>query len=149
GHLTGRPDSGITPKFSIKDERGDIYIIKLDPAKFAELPSSVEEISTKIFHAIGYHVPEDFIVTFDQSRLDVAPGAKITMNGGRKRPIEMEDVQLWLKNEPRTATGAIRAIASRFVPGKPVGQYLYRDTRPDDPNDIYPHERRRELPGLR
>ena len=59
-------------------------------------------ISTKIFHAIGYHVPEDFIVTFDLSRLDVAPGAKIQTESGAKRPIEMADVEQWLKNTPRT-----------------------------------------------
>src|SRR4029434_10862105 len=38
-HVTGRPDAGITPKFTIKDARGDTYLIKLDPAKFPELPS--------------------------------------------------------------------------------------------------------------
>ena len=55
--VTGRPDSGITPKFTIRDARGDTYLIKLDPASNPELPSSVELISTKLFHAIGYHVP--------------------------------------------------------------------------------------------
>ena len=148
-HVTGRPDSGITPKFTIRDERGDTYLIKLDPAKFPELPSSVELISTKIFHAIGYHVPQDFIVTFDVSRLDVAPGAKIRTESGSKRLIQMADVEQWLKNAPRTASGSIRALASLWVPGKVVGQYRYTGTRPDDPNDIYPHERRRELRGLR
>jgi len=148
-HVTGRPDSGITPKFTIKDARGDTYMIKLDPGKFPELPSSVEVISTKIFHAIGYHVPEDFIVTFDLSRLDVAAGAKITTLSGSKRLISMEDVAHWLENTPRTKNGSIRALASRYVPGKVVGQYRYTGTRPDDPNDIYPHERRRELRGLR
>jgi hypothetical protein len=148
-HVSGRPDSGITPKFTIRDARGDTYLIKLDPAKFPELPSSVEVISTKIFHAIGYNVPEDFIVTFDASRLDVAPGAKIRTDTGEKRPIEMADVEQWLKGAPRTKTGAIRALASRYVPGKVVGQYRYTGTRSDDPNDIYPHERRRELRGMR
>jgi hypothetical protein len=148
-HVTGRPDSGITPKFTIRDARGDTYLLKLDPAKFPELPSSVEVISTKIFHAIGYHVPEDFIVTFDVSRLDVAPGAKIHTDTGARRLIEKADVEQWLKNTPRTADGTIRALASRYVPGKVVGQYRYTGTRPDDPNDIYPHERRRELRGLR
>jgi len=106
-HVTGRPDSGITPKFTIKDARGDTYLIKLDPAAFPELPSSVELISTKIFHAIGYHVPEDFIVSFDESRLDVASGAKIRTDSGAKRAIDMKDVRRWLANTPRTADGRI------------------------------------------
>src|SRR6185436_4014098 len=147
--VTGRPDSGITPKFTIRDARGDTYLIKLDPAAFPELPSSVEVISTKIFHAIGYHVPGDFIVSFDVSRLEVAPGAKIRTNSGDKRPIKMADVEEWLKNTPKNADGTIRALASRYVPGKVVGQFRYTGTRPDDPNDIYPHERRRELRGMR
>ena len=147
--ITGRPDSGITPKFTIKDWRGDTYLIKLDPASNPELPSSVEVISTKIFHALGYYVPEDFIVTFDESRLEVAPGAKIRTETGEKRPIRQADIARWLERTPRTADGRIRALASRYVPGKVVGQFRFTGTRSDDPNDIYPHERRRELRGMR
>ena len=147
--VTGRPDAGITPKFTIKDARGDLYLIKLDPADFPELPSSVELISTKIFHAIGYHVPEDFIVTFDPSRLDVAPGARLRTATGDRRQIKPEDVTAWLKHMPRRPDGTIRALASRYVPGTVVGQFRYTGARPDDPNDLYPHERRRELRGLR
>ena len=147
--ITGRPDGGITPKFTIRDSRGDIYLIKLDPADFPELPSSVEMISTKIFHAIGYHVPEDFLVSFNVDQLTVAPGAKIRTASGDRKAIRMEDVRTWLSRTPKTADGQIRALASRYVPGKVVGQYRYTGTRPDDPNDIFPHERRRELRGLR
>ena len=147
--VTGRPDSGITPKFTIRDARGDTYLIKLDPESNPELPSSVEVISTKIFHAVGYHVPEDFIVTFESSRLEVAPGATVRTPSGGKRPIRSHDVQRWLEGTTRSADGRIRALASRFVPGKVVGQFRYTGTRSDDANDIYPHERRRELRGLR
>src|SRR5689334_18844726 len=147
--VTSRPDAGITPKFTIRDARGDTYMIKLDPARFPELPSSVEVISTKIFHAIGYWVPEDTIVHFPISRLQVAPGAMLRIASGDKRPIEISDVERWLQDQPRAADGTIRAIASRFVPGKVVGQFRFTGTRPDDPNDIFPHERRRELRGLR
>jgi hypothetical protein len=147
--VTGRPDAGITPKFTIKDARGDTYLIKLDPAIAPELPSSVELISTKIFHAIGYHVPEDFIVTFDLSRLSIAPGAKLRTKTGGKRPIEQADVEAWLKDTPRARDGQIRALASRYVPGKVVGQFRFTGTRSDDANDIYAHERRRELRGMR
>jgi hypothetical protein len=147
--ITGRPDSGITPKFTIKDSRGDTYLIKLDPASNPELPSSVEVISTKIFHALGYHVPEDFVVTFDESQLEVGSGARIRTETGEKRPIQPGDVARWLERTPRTADGRIRALASRYVPGTVVGQFRFTGTRSDDPNDLYPHERRRELRGMR
>jgi hypothetical protein len=147
--VIGRPDAGITPKFTIKDARGDTYLIKLDPAIAPELPSSVELVSTKIFHAIGYHVPEDYLVTFDRARLQVAPGARMRTASGGRRAIRGEDIDAWLRGTPRTSDGTIRALASRFVPGTVVGQFRYSGTRSDDANDLYPHERRRELRGLR
>ena len=36
-----------------------------------------------------------------------------------------------------------------FLPGKGAGKFKYTGTRKGDPNDIIPHERRRELRGLR
>ena len=147
--VTGRPDAGITPKFTIRDARGDTYLIKLDPPSNPELPSSVELISTKLFHAIGYHVPQDFIVTFTSDRLSVAPGAKARNITGDRVPIERKDIERWLRHVPKQADGSIRALASLWVPGKVVGQFMYTGRRSDDPNDVFPHERRRELRGMR
>src|SRR5262245_44715414 len=147
--ITGRPDAGITPKFTIRDARGDTYLIKLDPPSNPELPSSVELIATKLFHAIGYWVPEDFIVTFTSDRLSVAPGARARNASGDRVSFDMTDVTRWLKRFPREADGSIRALASRYVPGKVVGQFMYTGRRSDDANDLYPHERRRELRGMR
>jgi hypothetical protein len=147
--VLGRPAAGITPKFTIRDARGDRYVIKLDPAEYPELPSSVEVISTKIFHALGYHVPEDFIVRFDPTDLEPAPDATMRVAGGKRRRFTSADIRQWLKRQPRGADGRIRALASRYVPGPVVGSFEFVGTRPDDPNDIYPHERRRELRGLR
>jgi hypothetical protein len=68
---------------------------------------------------------------------------------GDRRSIEKADVETWLKGTPRRPDGTIRALASRYVPGTVVGQFRYSGTRSDDPNDLYPHERRRELRGMR
>ena len=54
-----------------------------------------------------------------------------------------------MRNLPRRADGSIRALASLWVPGKVVGQFTFNGRRSDDPNDVFPHERRRELRGLR
>ncbi len=147
--VIGRPGSGITPKFTIKDANGVTFVVKLDPPEAPELASSVELIGTTIFHAIGYNVPEDFIASLDPAQLDIAPGTTFKSKDGSKQPLEMSDVQRWLSRQPRQADGTIRVLASRWVPGKVVGQFKYAGTRSDDPNDIYPHERRRELRGLK
>ena len=63
-----------------------------------------------------------------------------------------EDVDQLLERAARLPNGKYRATASRFADGKPLGYFKYYGTRPDDPNDIHPHEHRRELrgePGVR
>src|SRR5690606_8237355 len=54
-----------------------------------------------------------------------------------------------LEKAARSEDGSYRVLASKALPGKPVGRFRYYGTRPDDPNDIFPHEHRRELRGLR
>lgn len=147
--VIGRPGAGITPKFTIRDRDGNTFLIKLDPPNAPELASSVELIGTKIFHAIGYNVPEDFIASLDPSQLTVQPGTIIKSKSGGKREMTTADVMHWLSGQPRQSDGTIRVLASRWLPGKVVGNFRYAGTRSDDPNDIYPHERRRELRGLR
>ena len=45
--------------------------------------------------------------------------------------------------------GTYRVVAGRLLPGKILGGFLFHGTRPDDPNDVVPHEHRRDLRALR
>ncbi len=66
-----------------------------------------------------------------------------------RRRLTDRDLDRLLRMAAQESDGSYRVVASRAVEGKPVGPFLYQGTRPDDPNDIVPHEHRRELRGLR
>ena len=133
---------GRTPGFTIQDSRGDRYIIKFDPKGYSELVTGAEVVSTKLFHAAGYHVPENYIAYFHPSILKL--GEK-----GRKRFMEQKDLDEILERIEHLPDGRIRVVASQFISGIPKGPFKYKGTRKDDLNDIIPHQHRRELRGLR
>ena len=147
--VTSGKSEGVTPGFVVKDATGTIYHIKFDSAEYPELSSAADQISGKIFHALGYHVPDNYIVEFPSSQLELAPDARITGAQGLKRRMVQDDLSAILRRAARTSTGLYRATASRNLPGKPIGPYRYNGTRSDDVNDTTPHEHRRDLRGMR
>jgi len=138
---------GITPGFTIDDALGRRYIIKFDPRQNQEMASAADVIGARFFHALGYHVPENHIVYFGRNRLTVSPDADIRDANGKRRPMTGRDIEELLVAVVRGEKG-YRAIASRYLPGKPLGPFRYYGTRSDDPNDLAPHEHRRDLRGL-
>ena len=69
---------GLTPGFQIIDGRGDRYVIKFDPVGVPELSSAAEVIATKLFYAIGYNTPENYIVAIDpDAGLAIEPGTML------------------------------------------------------------------------
>lgn len=140
---------GVTPGFTIRDSRGDSYVIKLDPAGNNGLNSTTDVIVTKLLYTAGYNVPENFLVTFDPSILKVGEGVKFTGADGVKRVMTEQDLKDILAKVQLTESGKIQGMASKYIDGKPIGPFLLKGTRVDDPNDIVPHEHRRELRGLR
>lgn len=147
--ITRAKTQGVTPGFTIKDSRGDHYVIKFDPPDYPELASGAEVISTKIFFAAGYHTPENYIAVFDPKILRMGKDVRFTDEKGRKREMNPNDLKNILNKVTKRADGKIRVLASKYVPGRPIGPFTYAGVREDDYNDFIPHEHRRELRGLR
>jgi hypothetical protein len=140
---------GITPGFRVRDARGEVFFVKFDPLDYPNLSSAAEVIGTKFFHAMGYHVPENHIAYFRPSQLRIAPDARVTRRGGKTGPMTAGDLDVILGRVAVRPDGTIRCVAGRRLPGEDLGPHEYHGTRGDDPNDVFPHEDRRELRGLR
>jgi len=147
--IVGGKTGGITPGFTLRDARGDLYFVKFDPPAHFGLATGADVIGSKFFHAFGYHVPTNWIVYFEDSQLVIGEGASTRTPGSKARQMLPADVAKALAKVARLPDGRVRAVASRAVPGKVVGPRKHFGTRPDDPNDVIPHEHRRELRGYR
>jgi hypothetical protein len=140
---------GRAPGFTIRDEAGQRYFVKFDPPSNPEMASGAEVISTKFFHAFGYHVPENYIASIRRQALIIGETAQIDDKNGRIRHMDERDLDELLDQAAQSADGSYRALASKALEGRPIGPFRYYGTRPDDPNDVFAHEHRRELRGLR
>lgn len=139
---------GVTPGFTVEDPEGRRYQLKFDSPANYELGTGADVMGSKFFYALGYNVPENYIVYFPREQLTADPKATFVDNKGRQRNITEADIDDILGKSPKRQDGTYRAVASLFVPGKPMGPFRYHGTRADDPNDIIPHEHRRELRAI-
>ncbi len=147
--VIGGKASGITPGFTIRDGKGDVFLVKPDPAAWPGLSTAADVIGAKFFHAFGYNVPENYVAYLRRDLLRVAPEARVSVPGGPERPMTEADLDRSLAHAARRSDGTVRVVASRRLSGDPVGPFEYLGTRGDDANDVFPHEDRRELRGLR
>jgi hypothetical protein len=139
---------GLQAGFRIADpQTGKIYQIEFDPPDNPEMATGAEVIGTELYHAFGYNVVDVYLVEFDPEQASISPKATITDLGGTRRSFTRLDLDDVLRRAARLPNGRYRALASRFADGRPLGNFRYYGTRPDDPNDIFPHEHRRELRG--
>jgi hypothetical protein len=141
--------SGITPGYRVVAPDGRLYQVKFDPPSNPEMASGAEVIGAAFYHALGYNVVQGYIVEVDPTKIVIAPNATTVDLRGRKVPITQVNVDRLLSVSAKLPNGKYRATLSRFADGRPVGYFKYYGTRPDDPNDIHPHEHRRELRGNR
>jgi hypothetical protein len=148
--VSGGKGTGLQPGFRMKDPSGWTYQIEFDPPSNPELATGAEIIGTAFYYAFGYHTVEVYVAELDPEKVVIAPTAKVfDPLIGERRALTRLDLEKVYERAARMPNGKYRVLASRFATGKPLGNFRYYATRPDDPNDIVPHEHRRELRGAR
>jgi hypothetical protein len=147
--VTKAKTAGVTTGMMVKDASGQAYLIKFDGPNYPNLLSSAEIITTKILYAAGYNVPENYIAYLDPKTFSIGKDVQTTdEKTGRKRSLTLEDIQQMLQRAAVGSDGRYRVVASKIIGGKAKGPFSHVGIRGDDPNDLIPHENRRELRGL-
>lgn len=139
---------GLRPGLLITDVEGEMYLLRFDPRKQLEMMTGADAVTSRFFHALGYWTTEDYIVYFDRSQLRASEAGEDVSSRGKLRQLLEEDIDKALKGVARDKVRGYRALALRVPGGKILGPSRLFGARSDDPNDIVPHEHRRDLRGL-
>jgi hypothetical protein len=139
--------NGASAGFRIK-AGGKKYMLKTDTKQQPERPSAASVIGAAIYHAVGFNTSCEQIVYFDPTLLTLSPGLTVTDNSNVTRPFDRAALEAVLEQASRRG-GRVRMQASAWLPGHLIGPFRYEGTRSDDPNDVIPHEDRRDLRGGR
>jgi hypothetical protein len=159
--ITSNKSEGVNFGFFIEDSKGARYLMKLDPPEWPEMASGADALATNLVWAAGYHTPENYVYYFDPGSITVEEGVEIDViedgivveyEAGANEPDEVELspdklADILRERYPLRSDGTIRTSASKFVEGIPIGPFSWKGVRPDDPNDVIPHELRREVRG--
>jgi len=143
----GKTD-GSSPGFRVNVPGKGKYLFKSEPPDQPERPSAASAIGAATYAAVGFNTSCEQIVYFRPSLLKLAPGLEHKGNFGAMEPFDQKVVDKILADAPHRGD-LVRMQASAWLPGYLIGPFSYTGTRPDDPNDIIPHDDRRELRGGR
>jgi hypothetical protein len=133
--------------FVVKDARGEQFLLKFDQRGAPELETAAEIIVGRLLWACGYNVPETHVIYLSVRDLRLAPDATTKDALGDKQPLTQADLDTALATIEQEPDGRIRAMVSHVIPGKAIGGHPGEGVRRDDPNDVIPHELRRDLRG--
>ena len=147
--VTRAKRSGVTPGFTVKDSAGVTWFLQFDAPGQSEAASGATVVATKLFHALGYFQTENYVAILDPAQLQISDQAMVDTPSGNKRRMKFSDIRKVLSLSDKRPDGTYRMLASREIPGKIIGGFKYAGTRKDDPNDLVPHEHRRELRALK
>jgi hypothetical protein len=141
--------AGFAPGFTMRDKDGVTWFVSFDGKGYPEAATGAIMVANKIFWSLGYWQVENFLISVHPDQLAIADSAKVRPPSGKMRKMRSTDLDAVLRRAHRSADGSYRAVAGRALPGRPIGGFRYYGTRSDDPNDVVPHEHRRELRALK
>jgi hypothetical protein len=141
---------GFRPGILVADSTDQIFLLRFDPPDWPEMATGAEVVASRAFHALGYHVPESYVVHVARDRLSIEEDAERVTSFGGTEDLEEIDVDDFLRDVAFDPDRGYRAVATRMPDSweEYLGPYQVFGTRLDDPNDTVPHEHRRELRGL-
>lgn len=140
--------NGASAGFRIKINGKRKYMLKTDTNEQPERPSAASAIGAAIYHAVGFNTSCEQVVYLDPRSLTLTPDLTVTDNTGVTKPFDAAALGRVLGQATHQG-GLVRLQASAWLPGYLIGPFRYEGTRSDDPNDVIPHEDRRDLRGAR
>jgi hypothetical protein len=143
----GKPN-GASPGFRIKVDGKRKFMLKTDTPEQPERPTAASAIGAAIYHAVGFNTSCEQIVYFDRDVFTLKPGLVVTDNSGISKAFNHAALEKVFTQAARKGP-LLRMQASAWLPGELLGPFRYEGTRTDDPNDVIPHEERRDLRGAR
>jgi len=144
--VVGVKIAGANPGFQIETSTGKRHVIKFDSTNQWGRASTGDVVGSRLYYAAGFHAPCNRVVNLPVDQLEL-PAEEIKDPGGKT--LTKERIIELMAHLPREKDGTVRAMASEFLSGTPLGPWNYDGTWGGDPNDVVWHEDRRELRGSR
>jgi hypothetical protein len=143
--VAGKGPRSFQPGFRAErpGDPGQVYQLEVDPKGHPRLATGAEFIGGLIYHALGYFVEDVYVLKVHPRNIRISEKATIRDASGQRR-FTSHDLDKILSVAARDGEGRVYMSATRYD-GEDLGHFEYHGTRSDDPNDIYPHEHRREL----
>lgn len=138
-------EGGTSPGAVVRAGDGRTYLLKTDFWQ-PERATAADVIGTRITYAAGYDTPCNVMILVRESDFQIDPDARRTSHSAE--PYTVERLHALLDSAGAGPDGTRRASLSLYMAGRPLGGFVFEGQREEDPNDVVPHEHRRELRGF-